>query len=171
MIVAFRTCQSTPFNSLWPGDTYTRHLTGSSLVQVMACRLFGAKPLPDPMSDYYQLELRDKPQWNFNQFKNFHWRKCIWKCRLRNGAYFVSALMNPVGLGHTVSGERGFNIMSAGSRCPQIISSLGLNTLRPRHMDAISQTTFSKAFSWMKMFELRLKFHWSLFPMVQLAIF
>ena len=30
-------------------------------------------------------------------------------------------------------------------------------------MDAISQTTLSKAFSWMKMFEFRLTFHWSLF--------
>ena len=38
-------------------------------------------------------------------------------------------------------------------------------------MDAISQTTFSSAFSWMKMFELRLKFHWSLFLRVQLTIF
>ena len=46
-----------------------------------------------------------------------------------------------------------------------------LNTLRPRQMDAISQTTFSNAFSWMKMFEFRLKFHWSLFPGVQLTIF
>ena len=45
------------------------------------------------------------------------------------------------------------------------------NTLRPRQMDAISQTTFSKAFSWMQMFEFRLKFHWSLFPRVQLTIF
>ena len=31
------------------------------------------------------------------------------------------------------------------------------NTLRPRQMDAISQTTFSNAFSSMKMFEFRLK--------------
>ena len=46
-----------------------------------------------------------------------------------------------------------------------------VNTLRPRQMDAISQTTFSNAFSWMKMFEFRLKFHWSLFPRVQLTIF
>ena len=30
-------------------------------------------------------------------------------------------------------------------------------------MDAISQTTFSSAFSWMKMFEFQLEFHWSLF--------
>ena len=37
-------------------------------------------------------------------------------------------------------------------------------------MDAISQTTCSSAFSWMKMFEFRLKFHWSLFLRVQLTI-
>ena len=37
-------------------------------------------------------------------------------------------------------------------------------------MDAISQTTFSNAFSWMKMSEYRLKFHWSLFLRVQLTI-
>ena len=27
-----------------------------SLVQIMACRLFGAKPLSEPMLDYCQLE-------------------------------------------------------------------------------------------------------------------
>ena len=45
------------------------------------------------------------------------------------------------------------------------------NSLRPRQMDTISQMTFSDAFSWMKMFEFRLKFHWNLFPGVQLTIF
>ena len=44
-------------------------------------------------------------------------------------------------------------------------------TSRPRQVDAISQTTFSNAFSSMKMLELRLKFHCSLFPTVQLTIF
>ena len=38
-------------------------------------------------------------------------------------------------------------------------------------MDAISQTTFSKAFSWMKMKEFRLGFHWSLFLRFELTIF
>ena len=46
-----------------------------------------------------------------------------------------------------------------------------INTLRPRKMDAISQTTLSNAFSWMKMFEFRLTFHWRLFPRVQSTIF
>ena len=38
-------------------------------------------------------------------------------------------------------------------------------------MADISQTTFSNVFSSMKMFEFRLKFHWSLFPRVQLTKF
>ena len=38
-------------------------------------------------------------------------------------------------------------------------------------MAAISQTTVSNAFPWMKMFGFRLKFHWSVFPRAQLTIF
>ena len=38
-------------------------------------------------------------------------------------------------------------------------------------IEAILQTTFSNAISWMKMFEFRLKFQWSLFLKVQLKIF
>ena len=38
-------------------------------------------------------------------------------------------------------------------------------------MAAIFQTTFSNAFSLVKMYEFRLIFHWGLFPMVQLTIF
>ena len=37
-------------------------------------------------------------------------------------------------------------------------------------MDAISQTTFSNEFSWMKMYEYRLKFYLSLFLRVQFTI-
>ena len=46
-----------------------------------------------------------------------------------------------------------------------------LNTLRPRKMAAIFQTTFSNAFSSMEMYEFHLRFHWSLFLGVQLTIF
>ena len=38
-------------------------------------------------------------------------------------------------------------------------------------MAAIFQTTFSNTFSSMKMYKFRLRFHWSLFPRVQLTIF
>ena len=37
-------------------------------------------------------------------------------------------------------------------------------------MAAVSQTTLSNAFSWTKMLEFRLRFHWSLFLRVQLTI-
>ena len=38
-------------------------------------------------------------------------------------------------------------------------------------MAAIFQTTYLKAFSWMKMYEFWLKFHWSLFLRIQLTTF
>ena len=47
----------------------------------------------------------------------------------------------------------------------------GLSHWSRDKMDAISQTTFSNANSWMKSFKFRLKFHWSLFHRVQLTIF
>ena len=42
-----------------------------------------------------------------------------------------------------------------------------LNPLPLDKVAVISQTTFSNAFSWMKSFIFRLKFHWSLFQSVQ----
>ena len=50
----------------------------------------------------------------------------------------------------------------------------GLNVLTHWGRDkiaAIFQTTFSNAFSWIKMYEFRLRFHWSLLLRVQLTIF
>ena len=45
------------------------------------------------------------------------------------------------------------------------------NTLRPRQDGCHFQMTFSNAFPLMKMYEFQLKFHWILFPGVQLTIF
>ena len=53
------------------------------------------------------------------------------------------------------------------------MTSLGHNDLTHwsrDEIDAILQMTFSNAFSWMKMFEFQSKFHWNLFPKVQLTI-
>ena len=41
-------------NSSTPCTTYMRHWIGSTLVQKMACGLFGAKPLSKPMLSYCQ---------------------------------------------------------------------------------------------------------------------
>ena len=45
-----------------------------------------------------------------------------------------------------------------------------LNTLRPRQNGRRFADDLSNAFSWMKMLEFRLSFHWSLFLSVQLTI-
>ena len=50
---------------------------------VMACRLFGAKPLTEPMLVYCQLVSWEQISVKFEfEFYHFHTRKCIWKCRL-----------------------------------------------------------------------------------------
>ena len=41
-----------PLNSLRPSDAYMRRQPRPALVQILACRLFGAKPLPEPMLEY-----------------------------------------------------------------------------------------------------------------------
>ena len=58
-----------------------------------------------------------------------------------------------------------FIIVDAGDECGRILTHWGRD-----QMNAISQTMFSNAFSWMKLFDYRLKFHWSLFLKVQLTI-
>ena len=71
---------------------------------------------------------------------------------------------------HTFSFKKMHLQMSSGKWRPFC---LGLNLLTHwgrDKIDAISQTTFSSAFSWMKMYEFRLIFHWNLFLRVPLTI-
>ena len=42
-------------NSSPPSAAYMHQWTGSALVQIMACRLIGTKPLSEPLLEYYQL--------------------------------------------------------------------------------------------------------------------
>ena len=53
------------FDTSPPSATYTHHRTGSELVQEMARRLFGARPLPEPMLPYCQLVPRNKSHRHF----------------------------------------------------------------------------------------------------------
>ena len=55
-------------NSSPPSAAYRCQWTGSALVQIMACRLFGAKPLSKPMLGYWFF--RNKLQYNFNEKTN-----------------------------------------------------------------------------------------------------
>ena len=53
----------------------------------------------------------------------------------------------------------------------QHVASTWLSDWGQYKMVTISQTTFSNTFSWMKMYEFRLRFHWILFLRVQSTIF
>ena len=129
------------FNSSPPSAAYMRKWAESALVQVMTCRLFGAKPLPGPLLANYWLDSWQQISVKFDeQSYHFQTRKCIWKCRLPE-----LRLLCPGGDGLTHWGRD--------------------------KMDGISQATLSSTFSWLKMSEFRLKFHWSLFLRVQLTIF
>ena len=63
---------------------------GPAPVQIMACRLFGAKPSSKPTLFFVNCALRSKLKWNLNQnVKTFHSWKPIRKYLLRNGGHFV----------------------------------------------------------------------------------
>ena len=57
------TIRYTTYNLLKHGYAYMRQWTESTLVQVMACRLFGLKPLPEPLLTYCSLI-----GWTWNQY-------------------------------------------------------------------------------------------------------
>ena len=79
------------FNSSPPSAAYMCQWIGSSLVQVMACRLFSTKLLPKPMLAYCQLDLREQISVKFqSEFYCFHSRKCISKCLLQKWQPFCS---------------------------------------------------------------------------------
>ena len=71
------------FNSSTPSAANMRQWNGSALVKVMACCLFGANLLPEPMLAYCQLDSWEQISVKLeSEFYHFHSRKCIWNCRL-----------------------------------------------------------------------------------------
>ena len=63
----YRQIKSSP-----PSAAYMRQGTGPALIQVTACRLFDAKPLPEPMLAYCQLDSCEQIslifEWHFYHF-------------------------------------------------------------------------------------------------------
>ena len=76
--------RNTTFNSSPPSAAYMRQWTRPALFQVMARRLFGAWPLPEPMLVYYcLLDSREQISVKFESgYDHFQSRKCIRNCRL-----------------------------------------------------------------------------------------
>ena len=78
-------------NSSPPSAAYMRPWTSSALVQIMACRLSGAKPLPEPMLPYCYLDPweQNAVKFEFKQKITFSSWICVWNYRLRNDGHFV----------------------------------------------------------------------------------
>ena len=76
------------FNSSTPGAAHMRRWTGSALAQVVACHLFGAKPLPEPILTNGQLDNLAQTSVTFESkhfgIETFSFTR-IRKRRLRNG--------------------------------------------------------------------------------------
>ena len=67
------------FNSSPPSAAYIRQWTGLVLVQIMACRLDGAKPLSEPLLTYCQLDPKEHISITFySKLKYLHSRKMRW---------------------------------------------------------------------------------------------
>ena len=77
-------------NLLKLGNANIHQWDESSLLQIMAWCLTGAKPLPEPMLAYYHLDPWEQTSVKFqSKYNNFLSRKCNWNCRLLRGAMFV----------------------------------------------------------------------------------
>ena len=65
-------------NSSPPSAAYMCQWTGSALVEIMACRLIGAKPLFQSMLKYCWLDHQEQTSVKFeSKYKTFHSWKCI----------------------------------------------------------------------------------------------
>ena len=81
-------------NSSPPSDPNMRPWIGSVLGQIMACRLFDAKPLSAPMLGNCQIDPKEQTSVKFEStYKTSHSRKCIWKYRLRNGDHVTNIML------------------------------------------------------------------------------
>ena len=82
-------------NSSPPSATYMRQWIREALVQIMACRLFGANPLSEPMLEYCYFDPQEQTSVKYSsKYKTFHSQKCILKWLLRNGGHFIQGEKN-----------------------------------------------------------------------------
>ena len=63
----YQQCWQVTFNLSPPSAAWMHQRTQSALVQIMACHLNSAKPLPEPRFTYCNWTLRNTFQWNSNQ--------------------------------------------------------------------------------------------------------
>ena len=95
----FTSMNSTNFGIWWwfaglthlrPSAAYMRQWICSAIVQIMDCRLEGAKPFSEPMLTYCQLDHMEHISMEFHlKFKYSQSWNCVCRCCLRNGGHFA----------------------------------------------------------------------------------
>ena len=154
------------FNSHWSSDAIWQLGSGSTLAQIMACCLMapshylnqcwfliGEVLLHSPES-YCTVGTQETILWWVSKlyFQDY--------CHISHGPtseqtyFFVSDAC-------LIHGS--FQLVPSNS----LVRFMETNA---QYVAAISQTTFWNAFSWMKMYEVRLQFHWSLFLRFEITI-
>ena len=78
------------FNSLIPGDAYMRKQIRQSLLQIMACRLFGDKPLSEPILAYCSVDPGNKLHYIWIKIHWFYFKKMHLKMFSANWWLFCS---------------------------------------------------------------------------------
>ena len=129
------------------------------LVQMMAWQWTGVKPLAEPWWPLHQ-QPNDLINWFTSQSEIIkvprHHRVIV------STWYFiiVHGLLVIFHVGFIVLGQQHVMVIWDSPRLWQdgLLTHWGRNK-----MDAISQTTFWNVFSWMKIFEFQIKFHWNMF--------
>ena len=168
----------------------------SSLVQVVACCLFRAKPSPESIHAHHRLIPQEQNLMRFySKFKPFHSGKCtiLYKisaiCSILNNliqTWLISCHRSVVPFDTRVCDyiprsatevEIYFQLFFpinifkvTGVWLFVLLIHQNLNTLMSKKMAAIFHT-FSNAFSWMEMYKLQLRFRRNLFPMAQSTTF
>ena len=104
--------------------------------------------------------------WYQQRFSKFYC-EIVFLCYLKYKDYIAINFANVLAaLLCKLCGDQGQNIQITAAGIFNFLSHWGQD-----EMATILQTTLSNAFSWMKMLEFRLRFHWILFLRVQLTIF
>ena len=69
----------TSINPSAPSAVCLRQWTGSALVRIMVCRMFGVNPLPEPMRSCCQINIQEQLVFKFeSKYNTFHG----WKCKI-----------------------------------------------------------------------------------------
>ena len=77
------------FNPSPPSAAYMRQWIGWSLIHMMACRLFGAKPLSEPMLGHCQLRLLGTNSWMSVKIRSFSFKNSNENVVCQNSGHFV----------------------------------------------------------------------------------